>query len=680
MTRRLLVALIALFALTAAPASADHDKQYQWGTKEYPVLNPAMSNVKMPEFVGGPCTGVAKQAMPDGDGHDHLKTDQHKFECGAKKVFFDDLVEELSPRTEVVTGEMDVKGDLMVIAVAYPESGFLLYDVSNPASPKFLSHYRGEECENVIVDVDCGAYVDLSPDGKRVYMSVQQNTALASPSPNMRPAAIPGIEVIDISIPALPVLLQATAVQGTSGVHTAKSFVVPEKGAEGPRAPGEYVVSVVNSTGLAIHKVQPTGNLVQVNQINVGETHDTFIQDDPILGRTLLYAAGGFSSGFYVFDITDPSKTVIIGEWDPTPECPKDWYAHTIDVSVKNGKRILTMPNELIDFFGTQEGESCGTLQGNGDYTGNMWFVDISDFSKLPKFTINPPDNTEARLTREDAAAVKAKSESLISSIYYNPALRAGGELVFSLHNQQIVGDKIYISQYHGGIVVVDAKEAFEGKNVRPKETAIYVPSEGEGRPIPPDAGAAGVFGNEHFVTGFIDYRPLVWDTFYVNGHIMIPDMTGGLTVIREDNAPAAIVGKPVNPNGTGNGGGGGSGGEASCKDKLAPSARVSKAKLTRKRITLSGRAADKGCSRVARVSVAVAKVSGKKCRFLSSLRKFSKARSCRKPLYLTARGTTNWSYSLKTKLGKGRYLVMARSTDTSGNRSRLVRKKARAR
>ena len=54
-----------------------------------------------------------------------------------------------------------------------------------------------------------------------------------------------------------------------------------------------------------------------------------------------------------------------------------------------------------------------------------------------------------------------------------------------------------------------------------------------------PDAGA-------EFVTGFIDYRPLIWDMTYVNGHVMIPDMTGGLTVAREDDAPPAVIGTPV--------------------------------------------------------------------------------------------------------------------------------------
>ena len=658
MIRRLLPAVLAAFAVVASPALADHDTQYRWGEKEYPVLNPAMKNVKMPTFVGGPCTGVARQAMPAGDGHDHLRLDQHRFECGASKLFFDDLVDELSPRPEVVTGEMDIKGNLMVIGVAYPESGFLLYDISNPATPKFLSHYRGQECEQFALDVDCGAYVDLSPTGDRVYLAVQQISAIPNPSANIRPAAIPGVEVVDISTPTLPISLGTTPVVSVGGVHTVRSFLVPEEGGDGPREPGEYIVSVANSTGLTLHQVTGPGLLVPVSTIEIGETHDTFIQNDPILDRTLLYANGGFSSGFYVWDITAPSTPVPLGEWDPTPECGNDWYSHTIDVSVKNGKRILTVPNELIDFFGDQEDqENCGKLAGNGDYAGTMWFVDITDFSKLAKFT---NDGTHAP---DDE--IKAKSEPLLSSIYYNPALRAGGELTFSLHNQQIVGDKIYLSQYHGGIVVIDAKEAFEGKNVRPKETAIYVPSDGDGRPIPPDAG--GIVQDGHFVTGFIDYRPLVWDTMYANGHILIPDMTGGLTVVKETDAPPAVVGPPVS-------------GDPSCADRLRPSARLSRAKLTRNGVKLSGRATDRGCGRVANVAVAVAKVSGKKCRFLSSLKRFTEPRSCKKPLYLSAKGATKWSYSVKTKLGKGRYVVMARATDTAGNRSRLARKKARAR
>ena len=648
--------IVALFALLLLPSAASaQDEPYKWGEAPAPVLNGAMKSVPAPATPAGPCTDVAKLAMPAAAGHDHLDPAQHKFSCRMSKVFFDPLTDVLSARQDIVLGEMDVKGNLMVIATAYPESGFLLYDISNPTAPKFLSHYRGEECENVYADIDCGAYVDLSPSGKRVYMSVQALAPIHTPRPGMRPvSAYPGIEVIDISMPTLPIAVQTQPVVSTGGVHTTKSFVVPETGGEGPREPGEYTVSVANGVGLMIHQVAPTGNLVPVHMISVSETHDTFIQDDPLTGRTLLYAAGGFTSGFYVWDITAPSEPVLLAEWDPTPECSNDWYSHTIDVTTKNGRRIVTMPNEILDFFGNQgdDAENCGTLQGNGDYAGPMWFVDATDFSKLG------PANVEEETEDNDAKLKDASLKSLIT-YWANPARRAGGELTFSPHNQQIVGDKVYLSQYHGGVVVLDAKDAFDGKNVNPRELGLYVPHEGPTRPIHPDEG--------NFTTSFIDYRPLIWDMFYANGHVFIPDMTGGLTVVREDDSPGAIIGPPVH-------------GAAPCADASRPRAKVRSVRVNRRGLRVSGRASDRGCGRVARVSVAVARKVGKKCAFLSGTKRFSKARSCKKPIYLGAKGRSKWSYRFKGKLRKGKYRVIVRATDTAGNRSRGAQKAPRVR
>jgi hypothetical protein len=641
------LSITVLLVLSLLPATAFADEQYQWGETPAPVLNPAMRNVPEPAEAEGPCTATTRAAMPAAPGHDHLDITKHDFACRMSKVFFDPLTEVLKDRPDIVLGEMDVKGNLMVVATAYPESGFLLYDISNPASPKFLSHYRGEECENVVNDTDCGAYVDLSPDLKRVYISVQQIYGATSFNPSSRPlAAYPGVEVVDISIPTLPILLQTQPVVSIGGTHTTRSFTVPASGGDGPREAGEYIVSVANSVGLQIHRVTPAGTLVALPPMQVGETHDTFIQEDPILKRTLLYAAGGFTSGFYVWDVTAPTEPVLLGEWDPTPECGNDWYAHTIDVTVRNGRRIVTMPNELIDFFGEQgdDPDNCGTLSGLGDHAGPMWFVDATDFSKLG------PASTDTK-TDEESAALKAASEKTLITYWYNPARRAGGELTFSPHNQQIVGDKVYLSQYHAGVVVLDAKEAFEGKNVRPRELAIYVPHEGPTRPIAPDAGA-------EFTTGFIDYRPLIWDMTYVNGHVLIPDMTGGLTVAREDDSPGAVVGSPVPTGGT-------------CTDATAPKATLRKVRLTRKGIRVSGRAKDGGCGRVARVSVAIARRAGKKCSFLSSLKRFETPRSCKKPYFLTAKGTTAWSYAFKGRLKRGGYRVIVRATDAAGNRSR---------
>ncbi|HVL96361.1 MAG TPA: hypothetical protein VM266_10920 [Solirubrobacteraceae bacterium] len=651
---RLIVPALLLALALAAPAAAD--EQYRWGETPAPIVNPAMSSFPAPAVENGPCTEAAARAMPASPEHgDHLDVTRHNFACRMSKVFFDPLTDVLSVRPDIVLGEMDVKGNLMVIAAAFPESGFLLYDISNPAQPKLLSHYRGEECEDVYTDVDCGAYVDLSPSGKRVYISVQAIAPVHSPNPSMRPVnAYPGVEVVDISNPTLPVLLQTMPVVSVGGVHTTRSFVVPETGGAGDREPGEYTVSVANSMGLMIHRVTPAGLLAPVTLMEVGETHDTFIHEDPILNRTLLYAAGGFTTGFYVWDITAPSSPVLLGEWDPTPECGADWYSHTIDVTVKNGRRVVTLPNELIDFFGEQgdDPENCGTLQGNGDHAGPMWFIDATDFSKLG------PASTGAKTDAESTALKDASLKTLIT-YYANPARRAGGELTFSPHNQQIVGDKVYLSQYHGGVVVLDAKAAFEGRNVQPKETALYVPHEGPTRPIHPDAG--------DFFTSFIDYRPLIWDMTYVNGHVMIPDMTGGLTVAREDDSPGA--GPTPNPPSP-----------PACADRSRPTASLERVRLTRRSVRLGGRAADRGCAGVSRVSVAIGRRVGRKCSFLSRTGRFTKARSCRKPVFLNAKGRRGWSYSRKAKLRRGRYVVLVRASDAAGNRGKAATKRGRVR
>ena len=112
-----------------------------------------------------------------------------------------------------------------------------------------------------------------------------------------------------------------------------------------PRAAGEYVISNQNGVGIDIAKVTKVAGkrllttVRQLGTINLAatiqnnEVHDTFIQNDPLDGRTYLYNAAGFSTGFNVYDITDPSKITQVAEWDPTPECENDWYAHTIDVT-----------------------------------------------------------------------------------------------------------------------------------------------------------------------------------------------------------------------------------------------------------------------------------------------------------------------------------------------------------
>ena len=477
----------------------------------------------------GPCTTAAGKSMPEGKGHDHSDLAQHRFRCRVRQVFFDSLEDELGARQDVVLGEMDVKNGLAAVGVTFPESGFVLFDVKNPAKPKFLSWYRGSECEQTITDVNCGAFVDISSKGDVVFLAVQSLSVVPGglPQPSVRPASAPGVELIDIRDRQAPVLLDVYPVLSEGGVHTVRSHVIPEnENDDGPRDPGEYVFSIANGVGIDIARVTRSGSDITIepwNFITLGEGggHDTYIENDPISQRTYLYLAGGFATGFYVFDVTDPIEIETVAEWDLTPECTEDWYAHTIDVAYRDGRRYVTLPSETFDggpMFEEETAAGCGNVVGNGDRAGPLWIVDATNWNKLGRFYFSGEGEDD---TPEDLAK---KSKTALRATWTNPAGRAGGNLIFSPHNQQIVRNRIYLSHYHGGVYVLNARKVFSGRRKAPVEVGFIVPNAAPARPV----FEPTVQPVDPFFTEDLGWRPSIWDAYWYKRHILAADMVGG--------------------------------------------------------------------------------------------------------------------------------------------------------
>ena len=344
-----------------------------------------------------------------------------------------------------------------------------------------------------------------------------------------------------------------------------------------------------------------------------------------------------------------------MAEWDLTPECDEDWYAHTIDVKHSGGRRYVTMPAELflqkdestesglVEMSDEDKAEGCGTFVGNGDKHGPLWIVDATDFSKL-----GPADDLKSASGPVDTdAELKQNSEDALVTTWTNPAGRAAGSLTFTPHNQQIVGDRIYLSHYHGGVYVLDASAAFPGQKERPKELGFIVPHGEETRPLlgqPPLTGLQG-----RFFTDFPLGRPEVWDAVYWKGYVLAADMTGGFYSLRHEGDP--------------------------CIDSTAPVSRFAKrgVRLRRRGVRLRGRVTDTGCQGTKRVRVAVGRKVRGKCRFLRGSGKFTRRRSCRKPLYLKAKGTRKWRLRKRAKLPRGRYVISVQAVDTGGNKRRKV-------
>lgn len=127
--------------------------------------------------------------------------------------------------------------------------------------------------------------------------------------------------------------------------------------------------------------------------------------------------------------------------------------------------------------------------------------------------------------------------------------------------------------------------------------------------------------------------------------------------------APDGCKPDPLPPAGSGARGGG-------CVDREAPapvSARVARGSG---RVTLSGRAADRGCGRIARVLVAISRKAGKsRCRFLKSNGRLGGPRPCKRRSYVRAAGHESWRLRLGRRTPRGRYSAVAVAVDQGGRR-----------
>jgi hypothetical protein len=111
------------------------------------------------------------------------------------------------------------------------------------------------------------------------------------------------------------------------------------------------------------------------------------------------------------------------------------------------------------------------------------------------------------------------------------------------------------------------------------------------------------------------------------------------------------------------------------CVDTAPPVSRLDRhhSRATRRGVTLSGTASDRGCGgalREVRVFVSLP-VSRGRCRFLTAASRLAPAGDCRRPRLLAVRGTTRWRFSASARLPAGRYELGVRAVDRAGHAER---------
>jgi hypothetical protein len=132
----------------------------------------------------------------------------------------------------------------------------------------------------------------------------------------------------------------------------------------------------------------------------------------------------------------------------------------------------------------------------------------------------------------------------------------------------------------------------------------------------------------------------------------------------------------------------------AGCGEKGLPRSSLARNGLTVSRtrgIAASGRAIGFRCVRnrrragkVARVEIAVARKSGRKCRYLNGRGKLGKPRACGRSEWLRARlgrrrtGKVPWTFRSRARLPRGTYELRVRAVDSTGAVERQPRKQSR--
>ncbi len=120
----------------------------------------------------------------------------------------------------------------------------------------------------------------------------------------------------------------------------------------------------------------------------------------------------------------------------------------------------------------------------------------------------------------------------------------------------------------------------------------------------------------------------------------------------------------------------------ASCRDRVRPTLRYAPGGIrgSSRAIDLRGTAGDGGCVgsvaahtvsrpgavRSVRLAVSIFVRGG--CRFVGADGRLTGTRSCRRPLFVTARGTARWQLRLRGVFPPGRYVVRSRVYDVAGN------------
>jgi hypothetical protein len=426
---------------------------------------------------------------------------------------------------------VDVRADIAAIAVLHgfegERSGFVLFDATKPDDLTPLGRWQAP------IPTVYAADVKLSDDGKWAFLATQRNGILPFSTLSEMGRDVPtlpvypyspnngadvGVYVVDISNRMMPRtalffpvetngvhMMDVQSVGGVTYLFLQASTVYPRCVASGTPACLPDSVQLPGAgirVDIAEFTAGPPGpqiRVVQTYQATEGHyIHDITVQDDPLLGKTLMYVAH-WDDGVHIVDVSNlPGAVTRLGQWSPDKLDEEDeadllGHIHTVwsDIVGEEGaeKRIVVGSPE----FGFRIGQPPISIL---DATDETMPVEIGNWSL--------PCPEDACMFMQDMDPVP--------------------EYRWSTHNIVIEHGLLYLSQFHGGVWVFDLTVDLANPTVI-----------GYTMLAPQDRGP-GAFG------GLINDSPSVWDAVPYMGTIWISDINGGMYTAKLVELPEHVL------------------------------------------------------------------------------------------------------------------------------------------
>lgn len=436
--------------------------------------------------------GLGAFVVPIVADHDHAAFEEHDFAPhNMHLIGHTTMSEDGAPYSYI--GEMDTYGDLTVVQVLGRGSmpGFVVIDTSDPSDPTPIG--RGDMPFSYVVDVK------FSPDGERVFAASQAGAqrSRSHEGPESEPFGFVlqgnGFTEWDMSDPTQPVavagglaepsgchMLSVQDIGGTRYVFciadTVLVFEYTQGGAwvqTGVLAPDAGAVPYAVSEALGYGASAP-------NMLLLGATpHDITIQEDPKEAGRLIASVSYWDLGVMFYDVTDPRQPQLIGAWAGQGAEVYEGNVHGAQLVLHEGKRLAVVGPELL-----------------GDTVPAIWVLDV-----------------------DDLAAPKLVTE------WVPPGQHVTQGLLLTVHQFQVVQDRIYLAYNHAGLWVLDLPTilagGYEDDPARPDVLGYYLPNE-RVELFDPDVAAV----------------PNTWDVNVKDGYVFASDRYTGFYVLHLQDDP----------------------------------------------------------------------------------------------------------------------------------------------